>query len=182
MSRARVHPALAVAALAVLAAVGFGVVRRESAPLRAATDDAAPGAAPADAAPARAGANVAAPASTQHVKVAFQLDPALTQGLYLGQRWVTPPVFDFAQPGAQFVVRAKAQRTDAAGERQDVSGDWAAGNPEMVAITREPDGVTLAVREAGDSDLVLLAAGERRVLHVHAERRPDAMRVRITQQ
>ena len=116
------------------------------------------------------------------LKVAFQLDPALTQGLYLGQRWVHPPTFDFVQPGVAFVVRAKAQRVDSASERQDVSGDWAASNPEMVAIDRGPGEVTLTIREAGDSELVVQAAGERNVLRVHAEQRPDAMRVRITQQ
>ena len=40
----------------------------------------------------------------------------------------------------------------------------------------------LTIREPGDSQVVVQAAGERTVLHVHAERRPDAMRVRITQQ
>ena len=176
---------LQVGLLAALAVLAFGLVRHASVPASVSPAIAAstPATAPSSSPPlAFAQAEAAARAAPQRVKVAFQLDPSLTQGLYLGQRWVSPPVFDFAQPGAQFVVRAKAQRMDASGERQDVSGDWAAGNPEMVAITRGAGEVTLAIREAGESDLVLLAAGERRVLHVHAEQRPDAMRVRITQQ
>lgn len=184
MSRRRVlRRAVQFGALALLVALGFVATRRTAPPpahgVGAPTAVAASAASVASAAFARAEAS--AQSRTSRLKVAFQLDPALTQSLYLGQRWVSPPTFDFAQPGRQFVVLAKAQRVDAAGERQDVSGDWATSNPEMVAITRGPGDVTLAIREAGESDLVVQAAGERRVLHVHAEQRPDAMRVRITQ-
>lgn len=174
--------------LAVLLVAGFAVTHR-AAQSDATQTNAMQPSTPALHAPAEA--SMASLASTQleaaaprapRLKVAFQLDPALTQGLYLGQRWVHPPTFDFVQPGVAFVVRAKAQRVDSASERQDVSGDWAASNPEMVAIDRGPGEVTLTIREAGDSELVVQAAGERNVLRVHAEQRPDAMRVRITQQ
>ena len=175
--------------LVVLLVGGFAVTRRVAEP-DAMQADAVPPSTPALPASdeastvslASARPAVAAATRPPRLKVAFQLDPALTQGLYLGQRWVHPPTFDFVQPGVAFVVRAKAQRVDSASERQDVSGDWAASNPEMVAIDRGPGDVTLTIREAGDSELVVQAAGERNVLHVHAEQRPDAMRVRITQQ
>jgi hypothetical protein len=180
-----------VGALAVLLAVGFAVTRHAETPTSSRTAAGATGAATADTAsmPAAseaslgfARAEAAAAARPPQLKVAFQLDPTLTQSLYLGQRWVTPATFDFAQPGTAFVVRAKAQRVDSGGDPQDVDGDWATSKPEMVAIDRGPGDVTLTIREAGDSELVVQAAGERNVLRVHAEQRPDAMRVRITQQ
>lgn len=130
---------------------------------------------------ALAQAEAHARARPRRLVVAFRLDPALTQGIYLGQRWVSPPSFYFAQPGAQFVVDAKAQDIDARGTRTDVSGDWATSNPEMVAITRHADGAMLVVREPGESDLTVRAGSDTKTLHVSAERLPDAMRVRITQ-
>ncbi|HSR63998.1 MAG TPA: hypothetical protein VLM17_00105 [Xanthomonadaceae bacterium] len=111
----------------------------------------------------------------------FRLDPSLTQGLQMGDRWVSPPEFYFAQPGTQFVVEAKAQNLDARGARLDVSGNWAATNPEMVAITRQPDGVMLVVREPGESDVTLRAGSGVVTLHISAEQLPDSMRVRISQ-
>jgi hypothetical protein len=169
--------------LAGLLLAGFAVTRRAEQP--DAMQSPTPVARPTETSAASLAfprSEAAAAARPPRLKVAFQLDPTLTQGLYLGQRWVHPPTFDFVQPGVAFVVRAKAQRVDSASERQDVSGDWAASNPEMVAVDRGPGEVKLTIREAGDSDLVVQAAGERNVLHVHAEQRPDAMRVRITQQ
>lgn len=173
-----------IGALAVLLAVGFALTRHAEAPTSPATAGAAAGGTTSmpTASLAFAQAEAAAAARPPQLKVAFQLDQTLTQGLYLGQRWVTPPAFDFAQPGTAFIVRAKAQRVGADGDPQDVTGDWATSKPEMVAIDRGPGDVTLTIREPGDSQLVVQAAGERNVLHVHAEQRPDAMRVRITQQ
>ncbi|HJW47024.1 MAG TPA: hypothetical protein VJ484_11120 [Lysobacter sp.] len=69
----------------------------------------------------------------QRLAVAFRLDPALTRSLYLGDRWVSPPSFYFAQPGTQYVVQAKLQAIDSRGERIDLSGDWTTNDPEMIA-------------------------------------------------
>ena len=118
----------------------------------------------------------------QRLAVAFRLDPALTRSLYLGDRWVSPPSFFFAQPGTQYVVQAKVQAIDSHGERTDLSGDWATGDPEMVAVTRHDHGeVTIVVRRPGESNLTVSAGGESKVLHVRARQTDDAMTVEITQ-
>jgi hypothetical protein len=121
-------------------------------------------------------------ARESHLAVAFRLDPDLTQGLYLGERWVSPPTYLFAQPGTQYVVQAKAQDIDAGGEHIDVSGDWAASDPEMVAITRMEDGkVTIVVRRPGESRLTVTSLGQSKVLQVRANQLADAMQVEIDQ-
>lgn len=159
--------------LVMLAATGFALTRRAVSP--------------GDAGPlASAPPPTSAPASPQAAPIprmvaTFRLDPSLTQGLQMGDRWVSPPEFYFAQPGTQFVVEAKAQNLDARGARLDVSGNWAATNPEMVAITRQPDGVMLVVREPGESDVTLRAGSGVVTLHISAEQLPDSMRVRISQ-
>ncbi|MGN6514072.1 MAG: hypothetical protein ACTHKZ_10960 [Lysobacteraceae bacterium] len=162
--------------LALLAVAGF-VLTRRIAPHPGQAQASTPSATAA--ALAQGGAPPPAPAP--RLSVAFRLDPALTRGIYLGQRWVSPPEFHFAQQGARFVVEAKAQDVDADGTRLDVGGDWSTSDPEMVAISRHPGGVTLEMREAGESELTVRAGGASRTLRVSAERLPDAMRVRISQ-
>ena len=114
--------------------------------------------------------------------VAFRLDPELTQGMYLGERWVAPETYFFAQPGTQYVVQAKAQDIDSDGQHIDVNGDWAASDPDMVAVTRKDDGkVTIVVRRPGESNLTVSSLGKSKVLHVRANQLADAMQVEITQ-
>ena len=115
------------------------------------------------------------------LRIAFRLDPALTRSLYMGERWVSPPVFEFAQPGDTFTVRAKAQSIGRDGEPGDVSGDWSTGNPAMLAIERGHGEVTLVVREPGEADLIVATGAGTRTLHVKATRSADAMRVSFTQ-
>lgn len=165
--------------LALLAAGAFLLTRRVLPPR--ASDASLPAAIAPTPAQAFAQAEAHALARPRRLAIAFRLDPSLTQGIHLGERWVSPPSFYFAQPGAQFEVEAKAQDIDARGTRTDVSGDWATSNPEMVAITRHADGATLLVREPGESDLTVRAGNDTKTLHVSAERLPDAMRVRISQ-
>ena len=113
--------------------------------------------------------------------VAFRLDPALTRSLYMGERWVSPPVFDFVQPGQTFTVRAKVQSLGRDGEPTDLSGDWTTGNPEMIEVARGHGEVALRVREPGDGTLTVATGAGTKTLHVHATRTPDAMRVAFSQ-
>ena len=116
------------------------------------------------------------------LRVAFQLDRALTQGHYLGERWVSPPTFHFAQPGERYTVRARLRQVDALGERIDISGDWATGDPDILAITRLDDGqVQLDILQPGTTELTVSAGGERKVLQVEARRTADAMDVAFRQ-
>ena len=89
----------------------------------------------------------------QRLVAALRLDPSLTRSIFLGERWVAPPDFHFAQPGTVFVVQAKAQHLDGSGEPHDVAGQWSATDASMVGVTRNARGATLEIRRAGDSDV-----------------------------
>jgi hypothetical protein len=117
----------------------------------------------------------------QRLAIALRLDPTLTQGLFMGDRWVSPADFHFAQPGSVFVVEAKAQHRDGRGEPHDLAGNWNATNPAMVAIQRDAHAVTLEIRQPGDSDVTIAAGGETAVLHVHAVQLADSIQVHIRQ-
>ena len=128
---------------------------------------------------ARAGAAAAAASRTI---VSFRLDRSVTSGLFLGERWVSPQVFHFAQPGAQYTTQAKLQSVNAQDEYVDLNGSWSTDDPEMIAISRNEDGgVTLLVRRAGEARISVAAGGETKALHVRARRTADAMDVAISQ-
>lgn len=157
----------------LLAVAAFSIARgmRSPAPIRAVQDE--PRAQPAQMRPI---------ARQPTLAVAFRLDPELTQGLYLGERWVSPPSYFFAQQGTQYVVQAKAQHIGSRGESIDLSSDWASSDPGMVAVTRGQLGkVTIVVRRPGESDLTVSSLGQSKILHIRANQVDDAMQVDITQ-
>lgn len=170
-----------IVALVLLAAGGFVLARRLQAP------DAPIVPAPAVASSSAAQSPPARPnrtASTerpQRLAVALRLDPTLTQGIFMGDRWVSPPDFFFAQPGTRFVVQVKAQHLDGSGEPHDVAGNWNATDTSMVNVVRDARAATLEILRAGDSDVTVAAAGQTVVLHIHAVQLADSIEVHIRQ-
>ena len=137
----------------------------------------------ADASQLRMPAPLAAPvAPTPKLVVAFRLDPELTRGMFMGDRWVTPPTYFFAQEGSRFVVQAKPQQVGSRGEHIDLSGDWSVGDPAMVAVTPGAAGeVTLVIGQPGQTRVTVATGAGSKVLDVNARRVDNGMQVRITQ-
>lgn len=176
----RVPRSLLAGVAVVLAAVSFTAAYSRRAPDAREIAPASP--TPAGQQAALAGTTPDAAATTPQMVVTFRLDPAVTRGLYLGDRWVSPPTFHFAQPGTQYVVQAKLQSVDASDNRIDLSGDWSTDDPEMIAIERHDHGaVTIVVRRGGEGRLFVSAGGTRKLLNVRARQTEDAMDVVITQ-
>ncbi|KGQ20297.1 hypothetical protein LF41_833 [Lysobacter dokdonensis DS-58] len=118
----------------------------------------------------------------QRMVVAFKLPTDITRGHYLGERWVSPPKFAFAQAGREYTAQAKLQQVGDDGTRTDLSGDWSTSDPNMIAISHDAAGqVTLVVREPGEAQLTASAGGQRKVLKVRATRTDDAMEVAFVQ-
>ena len=116
------------------------------------------------------------------LEVAFRLDTDLTRGLFLGERWVSPPSFFFAQPGTQYVAQGKAQYVDAFGERTDVAADWATSVPDMIALTRHASGdATIVVRSPGEGDFTVATRYGTNRVQVHARQAGDGMQVDFRQ-
>lgn len=122
-----------------------------------------------------------AAAPSPKLEVAFRLDPGVTSGLYLGERWVAPPTFLFAQPGTRYTVRAKVRSVDGHGEPTDLSGDWSTNAPDMIAISRGQGEVTIVVRQPGRGEITVATGDGTKVLQVTARRVDDSMEVGITQ-
>jgi hypothetical protein len=116
------------------------------------------------------------------VVVALRLDPTLTRGLYLGDRWVSPPTYFFAQPGTEYVVQAKAQYVDRRGETVNLRSEWRPTDLAMVSVIhRKANEVTLVVHHPGTSNVAVATGMGDKMLRIRARQVDDAMQVEINQ-
>jgi hypothetical protein len=110
------------------------------------------------------------------VRVSFKLDPRLTDGLYMGERWVSPPIFHAAaQTGSTFSVEAKVEGL-AAGS----AVTWTPSDPDAVAVA--PPGaerVEITVTRAGRSTLTVAVGADASVLTIDAAQAGGVWRVTI---
>jgi hypothetical protein len=115
------------------------------------------------------------------IRFLFKLDPRLTKGLHMGERWVSPATFVGVQEGAVFTIAVRA-RAAAAGAPRGTLPTWLPSEPDMVAVTpHEGDEVELTVLRPGRSTLSVTAAGTARNLVVDAVEDAGGLRVSISQ-
>jgi hypothetical protein len=116
------------------------------------------------------------------IRVAFKLDPRLTTGLYMGERWVSPPTYSASQLGSIVTIEARASGVDARRRPVKINAKWIAADPDMVTVTPgEGSQVRIAVRRAGESLLRVTADDLTRQLAVKAVQQDQVLRVEITQ-
>lgn len=129
--------------------------------------------------------NAVSPATAlSGINVAFKLDPRLTQGLYMGERWVSPPTYTStsAPEGEPITVEARAQGRDTKGRPTSISPNWIAGDPEMVAVSpSQGSAVTITVKRAGETSLQVASQGVSKELAIKAVHQGNAMQVEISQ-
>ncbi|OGP75888.1 MAG: hypothetical protein A2W09_00315 [Deltaproteobacteria bacterium RBG_16_50_11] len=123
-----------------------------------------------------------AAASLTRIKVSFKLDPSITRGMYMGERWVSPPTYTAAGEGKEITMEASAQGLDAKGKPIDISPEWIPEDPKMVAVSPgQGRQVKITVREAGQSSLKVAAQGLSRKLLIKATYQDGATQVEISQ-
>ena len=96
----------------------------------------------------------AAATAAAAVQVSFKLDPRLTKGLYMGDRWASQATYSsMTSPDVEAItIEARARGAAAAG----TVPSWIASNPEMVTISPAQGGaVKLTVRRAGESTVTV---------------------------
>jgi hypothetical protein len=115
------------------------------------------------------------------ITISFKLDPRLTAGLHLGERWVSPPKYAGVQRGEVFTVKARVQGVGPGGRRLGGAA-WLATEPDMLAVSPERgDQVELTVLRAGESRLTVTGGGASKTLLVKAAHEDGVFRVDITQ-
>jgi len=124
-----------------------------------------------------------APGVLAGIAVSFKQDPRLTKGLYMGERWVSPPVYQpAAQEGKTLTVEARVHGVDAKRNKMKINPKWTPSDPGMVTVTPgEGSDVKIAVKRAGKSTLNVAAPGVSKELSIKATEEGNAIRVEIAQ-
>jgi hypothetical protein len=124
-----------------------------------------------------------AAAAPPGIAVSFKVDPRITKGLYMGDRWISPPTYTSTlQEGKEITVEARAEARDAEGRTMTVKPEWTPSDPEMVTVTPgEGSDVKIAVKRAGTSTLKVTAPGVSKELSIKAIAEGNTIRVEITQ-
>jgi hypothetical protein len=127
------------------------------------------------------GAPAPSPAAANGLTVFFMVDPRITTGAYMGERWVAPATFVLVVQGAEAVVAARAHMVDGTGSR-DVTATWTAADPGMLAVSPvKGHEVAIAVRRPGRSALTVASAEGSRELTVVAVRDAASWRIDVSQ-
>jgi FKBP-type peptidyl-prolyl cis-trans isomerase FklB len=97
-------------------------------------------------------------AALSDINISFKVDPRLTRGLYLGDRWVSTPQYTGA--GSQEVVEARVEGVDNQGRSRPVDAEWLSADPEMVTVSPSQGmEVKITVKRAGEGRLRVTSRG-----------------------
>lgn len=113
-------------------------------------------------------AAVSRPAALADISVSFKLDPRLTRGLYMGERWGSPATYSGVQEGV-FTVDARVQGLDVKGQPVDISPKWIPEDPKMVTVSpSQGNAVQITVLRAGRTSLKVTSQGFSKILYIKA--------------
>ena len=116
------------------------------------------------------------------IAVSFKLDPKVTKGLYMGDRWASPPTHIRVQEGKTCIVEARAQGVGAKGKPVKIRPRWIPADPKMVSVSPgEGSDVKITVQREGQSKLMVVSPGLSKELSIKAAYLDNAIRVEISQ-
>jgi hypothetical protein len=117
------------------------------------------------------------------IRIVYQLDPRLTSGLYMGERWVTPPTYIRMGQGKECIFEVRVEGTNVKGNPIKVNAQWSASDPDMVTIV--PSTVPnskgrqfkITVRRPGECSLKVSAGAMPKDSHDPADSSNDSSQV-----
>jgi hypothetical protein len=116
------------------------------------------------------------------ITVSFKLDPRITKGLYMGDRWASPPTHTRVQEGKTCTVDARARGFGAKGKPVKIRPKWIPADPKMVTVSPgEGSEVKITVQRDGQSKLTVVTPGVSKELSIKAAYQDNAIRVEISQ-
>jgi len=131
-------------------------------------------------APEGAGDRAAPAAALTDIEISLKVDPRLTKGLYMGDRWASAPTYNGT--AGQDSVDARVQGVDAGGKKTAISPQWVPSDPEMVTVSPgQGSEVKITVKRAGESRLKVKAGGVSKELAIKAAYKGEAIQVEIAQ-
>ena len=127
--------------------------------------------------------NKAVPSATlTGITISFKLDPRLTRGLYMGDRWVSPATYTSVGEEKELTVDARVRGLDSEGRPKNISPTWIPSDPDMVAVSPSRGNVVkIIVHRAGQSRLKVVSPGFTKELSLKATYIGAAIHVEISQ-
>ena len=115
------------------------------------------------------------------ITVSFKLDPLLTRGMYMGDRWVSPPTFTTVREGKELTVVARARGLSAMGKPIRISPEWTPADSDMVSVKPGRGGaVEIIVKRAGRTTLKVASQGISKELSIKATYQGGTIQVDIS--
>ena len=124
-----------------------------------------------------------ATSNLKDIQVVFKQDRRLTQGLYMGERWVSPSTYSsLRQQGQEYTLEARAYGIDSKGRRMPISPEWIPADADMVVVSpTQGDAVKITVKRGGESRLNMAVNGFSKELLVKAISDGRTVQVKISQ-
>lgn len=122
-------------------------------------------------------------AAFKDIKVIFKLDPRITQGMYMGERWISPPKYTRVQEGQNpLIIEAQAMGLDAQGKQAPIKAVWTPAEPEMVKVSPgQGHQVEITVLRAGQTKLKVDFQGISKTLSVKGKPLGNVLIAEISQ-
>jgi hypothetical protein len=121
-------------------------------------------------------------ADVRRINVSFKLDPRLTSGLFMGERWVSPPTYMRMQDANRLVVEARTQSVDREGRPVKVAAVWTSDDPRIAAVSpRRADEVEIQVYRPGTTYLTVASGATTKKMKLEAVAQAGHLRVAISQ-
>ena len=119
--------------------------------------------------------------SITDIKISFKMNPSITQGTYVGDRWISPPYYN-VEEGKEITVEAVAKGLTAQGKLININAVWQSSNPAMITISPNKGvKVELTILKEGKSELKVTFEGISKKLPVKAWYKDNAIHVEISQ-
>jgi hypothetical protein len=132
--------------------------------------------------PTSSAAGPAPAADVRQINVSFKLDPRLTKGLHMGERWVSPGTYMRSQDSNGLIVEARTQALDGQGRPVNAPAVWTSDDPGIAAASsRGGNEVEIQVYRSGTTNLTVTSGVTAKKMKVEAIEEAGHLRVAISQ-
>ena len=120
--------------------------------------------------------------SLADIRVSFKLDPRLTQSLYMGDRWVSPPTYSRFNAASGTTINVRAVGIDVQRKRVPISATWTVADPELATVSPVKDSeVRITIHKEGQSELVVSSDNISKTMVIKCVQQDGVWRVDISQ-
>ena len=117
------------------------------------------------------------------IKLTFKLDPRLTGSLYMGDRWVCPPIYFRTGDGPECSFEATIKGINGRGRATQITPTITPADPDMVTVSPGPGkAVKVTVHHPGKTSLQVAALGLTKRLPLNALAHGNTIVVEVYQQ